>query len=214
MTRVVGFTESDAARIADAVRLSETTRRPQTRTTGRYAYTEPKIPILARITGRSGATYSWVEAYYSTPGTIADLTGGRTGTNNAREVSGREDIATDSYVLLIDENAGDGVQVFWFLAAGNPAATFAVKVEQTGGANGTATTAASYTYTVRTLPWNGTSGGETLGTNIALSRPRENGLVTVQAGSTGYGIAFYDGTTLVLWDAGEIYTTEECDEEP
>ena len=144
---------------------------------------------------------------------MADLSGGRTGTNNAREVSGREDIATDSYVLLIDENAGDGVQVFWFLATSNPSSTFAVKVEQTGGSNGTDTTTASYTYTVRTLPWNGTSGGETLGTGVVVSRPREIGFVTVQAGSTGYGVAFYDGLTLRLWDAGEIYGTEECPEE-
>jgi hypothetical protein len=37
VTRVVGFTESDAERIAQTVRLSETTRRPQARTTGRYS---------------------------------------------------------------------------------------------------------------------------------------------------------------------------------
>ena len=207
MTRVVGFTESDAARIADAVRLSETTRRPQTRTTGRYAYTEPKIPILARITGRSGATYSWVEAYYSTPGTLADLSGGRTGTNNAREVSGREDIRTGAYVFLIDENAGDGVQVFWFIAPTTPDATFAVKVEQTGG-SGTPT--ANFTYTVRTLPWNGTSGGATLGTGVAVSRPRPAMAMIAQSGSTGYGIAFYDGATLRLWDAGEVIDVEGC----
>ena len=204
MTRVVGFTESDAARIADAVRLSETTRRPQTRTTGRYAYTEPKIPILARITGRSGATYSWVEAYYSTPGTIADLTGGRTGTNNAREVSGREDIRTGAYVFLIDENAGDGVQVFWFIAPTTPDATFAVKVEVLAGSQGTNTTPATYTYIVRSL------AGATLGTGIAQSRPRPNGRVTFQAGAGGYGVAFYDGTTLRLWDAGEIPITGGC----
>ena len=210
MARVVGFTESDAERIAQTVRGYETARTPLPRNSGRYNFIEPKTVILARITGRTGATYSWVEAYYSTPGTLADLSGGRTGTDNAREVSGREDVSTDTYVLLIDENAGDGAQVFWFLAAGNPAATFAVKVEQTGGSQGTASTAASYTYTVRTLPWNGTSGGATLGTGVAVSRPRPIGEMTVQAGSTGYGLAFYDGTTLRLWDAGEVEIVEGC----
>jgi hypothetical protein len=91
-------------------------------------------------------------------------------------------------------------------------AMFPVKVEEDGGANGTDTTAATYTYTVRTLPWNGTSGGEVLGTTVPVSRPREIGYVITQAGSTGYGVAFYDGTTLRLWDAGEIYGTEECPE--
>lgn len=90
------------------------------------------------------------------------------------------------------------------------AGLFPVKVEKTGGTNGTNTTAASYTYTVRSIGWNGTDGGTTLGTGVAVSRPRMNGAVTFQAGSTGYGVAFMDGSTLVLWDAGEKLNTAGC----
>ena len=82
---------------------------------------------------------------------------------------------------------------------------FPVLVNQTGGANGTDTTKATYTYTVTDL------AGNELGTAVALARPRENGAVTL-ASDPKYGSAFVaaDGT-LKLWDSGETYTTEECD---
>lgn len=172
-------------------------------------------PFVAKITGSSGANYSWTEQQQTGATTWIDLPGGRSGTtsvNPANEINASQSVATNTLVVMTAKVSA-GVLRYWFQAPPNPAATFAVKVEQTGGSNGTDTTTASYTYTVRTLPWNGTSGGETLGTNVPVSRPRENGFVTVQAGSTGYGLAFYDGSTLRLWDAGEIYGTEECPEE-
>lgn len=78
---------------------------------------------------------------------------------------------------------------------------FPVTVTQTGGSNGSKTSAASYTYTVKTLD------GTTIGTSVALAKTRPYGLVT--AGST-YGLAFYDGTTLKLWDAGEYPGSGGC----
>lgn len=88
---------------------------------------------------------------------------------------------------------------------------FPVKVERagTGNTNGTSSTPANYTYTVRRIEWtgSGTSADYELGTNVPQTRPRPNGPVTYQAGSTGYGVAFYDGGTLKLWDAGEIPQT-------
>jgi hypothetical protein len=90
------------------------------------------------------------------------------------------------------------------VSGGGGSATFAVKVEKTGGSDGTSTTAASWTYTVKDL------AGTSLGTAVAQSRPRPNGKMTFQTGSSGYGTAFYDGATLKLWDAGEVEGTGAC----
>lgn len=87
-----------------------------------------------------------------------------------------------------------------------------VRVEVDGGSNGTASTAASYTYRIRSKGWNGTDGGTVIAENVAVARPRPNGAVTTQDGSTGFGIAFKDGTTWKLWDAGEIPETGGCEE--
>jgi hypothetical protein len=85
-----------------------------------------------------------------------------------------------------------------------PGALFGVKVEKDGGAQGTSSTPATWTYTVRTLL------GEVLGGAVALARPRPNGKMTFQAGSSGYGTAFFDNTALGLWDAGEIPVAGPC----
>ena len=87
------------------------------------------------------------------------------------------------------------------VALGGGGGFFAVKVEMDGGINGTQSTAATYTYTVRHLE------GDLLGTLIPMSKPRDPGSVTYQAGAGGYGIAFYDDGVLVLWDAGETKDT-------
>lgn len=177
-------------------------------------------PFYAKITGSSGAAYAWTEQIVSGGLTLIDKPGGRSGTtstNPLRELNGVTGIANNTYVQAygVGTTSNAIVYVFEYVGLINPAATFAVKVQQTGGSNGTDTTTATYTYTVRTLPWNGTSGGETLGTNVPVSRPRPNGLMTVQAGSTGYGLAFRDGSTLILWDAGEVPdTTVDCEETP
>jgi hypothetical protein len=76
-----------------------------------------------------------------------------------------------------------------------------VALTQTAGSNGTKTTTASWTYTVKTI-----DSATTLGTGVALTRSRPNG--TASAGTKG--LAYYDGTTLKLWDAGEIYGSASC----
>lgn len=99
------------------------------------------------------------------------------------------------------------------VAGGSEMGVFPVKVQNDGGADGDDDDPATYTYTVRTIQWNGTSGGAVLGTAVALGRPRPAGKVIVQAGSQGYGMAFYDEDgALVLWDAGEIENTRDCTE--
>jgi len=92
------------------------------------------------------------------------------------------------------------------LARRQASGLFAVRVEWTGGSDGNSTTAASWTYTVRDV-----SGTATLGTVVGVERPRPNGKMTYQSGSTGFGVAFYDDDgTLRLWDAGEVPTTGAC----
>ena len=84
---------------------------------------------------------------------------------------------------------------------------FAVKITKTGGADGTSTTQATWSYTVKDLL------GVTLGTSVNLRNTangnRPNGKTTFQSADS-YGLAFYDGATLVLWDAGEVPTVDTC----
>jgi hypothetical protein len=87
---------------------------------------------------------------------------------------------------------------------GGPGLVFAVWVSKDGGSDGDSTTAATYTYTVKTA-----DQAVTLGTTVAVARPRPVGKMTYQA-SGGYGLAFCDGTTLKLWDAGELSTRGVC----
>lgn len=167
-------------------------------------------PFVAKITGSSGAAFAWTEQQQQNATTWGDKPNGRSGTtsaNPAYELNGNQSLATNTLVWMHQEVDTSNAVRFWFVL---PGYTFPVKVQQTGGGNGTSITKATYTYTVRSLPWNGTSGGATLGTVVSQSKPRPNGSMVPQSGSTGYGLAFYDGTTLKLWDAGEVPATESC----
>jgi hypothetical protein len=81
--------------------------------------------------------------------------------------------------------------------------TFPVKIAKDGGAQGTQTAAATWTYTVKTL------AGDTIKATVPLTRPRPVGTATVQADDS-YGLAFYAGGDIKLWDAGEIYGAAPC----
>jgi hypothetical protein len=94
-------------------------------------------------------------------------------------------------------------------AAGPPANLFWVAVQKTGGSNGTQTTAASWTYTVREIEF----PNSTIGTAIAVTRPRGHGEMDFQAGTTGRGLAYYDANGyLKLWDAGENPALGDCED--
>lgn len=173
-------------------------------TTYWFVYGSASTTFVAKITGSSGPAFAWTEQYQIDATTWADLPDGRSGTtsvNPAYELNGSQSIATNTLVWITQNTDDSGTVRYTFVS---PAVMFPVKVEQTGGSDGNNTTAASYTYTVRSLT------GATLGTGVAQVRPRPNGAVTVQAGSTGYGVAFYDGLNLRLWDAGEIPQTQVC----
>lgn len=82
------------------------------------------------------------------------------------------------------------------------AGVFQVAVTQTGGSDGSPSTAASYTYTVKTQ-----DSVTTLGTVIAVTGPRPKGLTNVGT----VGLAYYDSSGAVkLWSAGETPTTAAC----
>jgi hypothetical protein len=84
--------------------------------------------------------------------------------------------------------------------------TFPVRVEKDGGSNGTATSVASYTYTVRDF-----ASGLTLATNAAQVHPRAYGAVDFQAGTNGVGIAYQSGTSVALYLAGEVPQVSTCE---
>jgi hypothetical protein len=81
--------------------------------------------------------------------------------------------------------------------------TFPVKIAKDGGSQGTQSAAATWTYTVKTL------AGDTIKATVPLTRPRPVGTATVQADDS-YGLAFYAGGDIKLWDAGEIYGAAPC----
>ncbi len=112
-------------------------------------------------------------------------------------------------IVIHAEDSATGFPIAVHVAPAIPRSVFPVRVEVDGGADGDGTTAASWTYTVTSLP------GDELGTGVPVTRPRPNGsMVTYASPGGGYGTAFYDGGTLVLWDAGEVEdTTEDCAEE-
>jgi hypothetical protein len=75
-----------------------------------------------------------------------------------------------------------------------------VALTQTGGSNGTQTTAASWTYTMKN------ENGETLGTGVSPATTRPNG---TQVAAT-YGSARWNGSTWILVSLNEVYGTGTC----
>ncbi len=83
---------------------------------------------------------------------------------------------------------------------------FPVLISRDGGADGTQTAPATWTYSVSTI-----DGATSLGTSLTLTRPRPNGSMVPQSGSPAYGTAFCDSSGIVhLWDAGEVQNTTAC----
>lgn len=85
-------------------------------------------------------------------------------------------------------------------------AEFPVQVRKDGGIDGSQTSPATWTYTVLSL-----DGGQTLGSQVPLARPRPNGSRLVQTAVPAFGLAFFTTAgTLLLWDAGETAATTAC----
>ena len=84
-------------------------------------------------------------------------------------------------------------------------AMFPVQVKSDGGADGSQTAPATWTYTVLSA-----DGSQTLASLTPLARPRPNGSRVVQSASPSFGMAFYSAGQLILWDAGEVPSTTAC----
>ena len=83
---------------------------------------------------------------------------------------------------------------------------FPVRINKDGGADGTQSSPATWTYTVTSI-----DGLITWGTQQPLARPRPNGSMLPQTGSPAFALAFVDAAGILrLWDAGEIQNTTAC----
>lgn len=113
-------------------------------------------------------------------------------------------VGTPAWVFQIYDGGTttDGPQRRLVFASPQSATMIGVRVTKDGGANGSKTTAASWTYTVKDL-----SSTTTFGHNVPVRKPRPNGKMNF---GTVYGTAFYDAGILILWDAGEYPDTGGC----
>lgn len=83
---------------------------------------------------------------------------------------------------------------------------FPVRISKDGGADGTQSAPATWTYTVTSI-----DGLITWGTQQPLARPRPNGSMLPQTASPAFAMAFVDATGMLrLWDAGEVQNTTAC----
>jgi hypothetical protein len=161
--------------------------------------------FVAKITGNSGAAHAWTEQATTGAGTWADKSGGRTGTTSARsgyQINGRRGYPSGWLVIMWEVIDTSNVTRYEFECE----ITFIpCTVEWTGGSDGDASTVAAWEYTFKDL------AGNTLGEDALQVKPQSKGSRTYQAGSSGYGVAFYHGGWK-LWDAGEVENTDtECD---
>ena len=76
---------------------------------------------------------------------------------------------------------------------------FSCKVGKDGGSAGDEDNTCTFTYTVKTLT------GDELGTEISPQKKRVEKCIYNQPGNDSYGLACYDGETLVLLEAFEEY---------
>jgi hypothetical protein len=105
---------------------------------------------------------------------------------------------------ILYKESGTGVKLAYVeLTPAAPGVHFYVALTQTGGSNGTDTTAATWTYTAVSVT------GAPCGTAMAPDRPR--GFGTFAAATKGVG--YYDNSgDFKLADAYETPGTEECEE--
>ncbi len=214
-TDPVKFDRRSAARIADAVRGYERTETGLTGETARRG--RPQVEtVFARLTGDDGgsppAAYDWEQVEIDADGEWAPVAEGRTGTVEERPaypLAGRAyeaDAATGDVVLIrrapVRQDDDTYLPGWVIVTAGErPGTMFRVNLVQTGGSNGTKTTAASWTYTATDL------GGATLGTGLAPERTRENGTRAAATKGEGY---YNTAGTFVLAEAWELRGTGAC----
>lgn len=108
---------------------------------------------------------------------------------------------TPVLVFAISARTSPLKKFYVFVRAPNIGAIFRVNLTQTGGSNGTQSTAPTYTYTATDLNSN------QLGTGLSPERPRPNGAVTAATKGTGY---YNTSGTFVLAEAWETPGSGHC----
>jgi hypothetical protein len=93
--------------------------------------------------------------------------------------------------------------------------TFPVEVYEEGGDAGGEYSTCAFTYTVKDLDGNtlkkNASGDDATGMVPQKPRIEDTGYQAPASGA--YGVAFYDGDTLVLWDVPEVPLGNDCPSE-
>lgn len=162
---------------------------------------------------RFAGTIQYTSGSLSVPGSTVDPGADNILLVNLGEASAGAPLTPGAWVVAVSIGVAalpSGAPVALCVCGPSAGAMFPVKVSEAGGAQGTASAPASYTYSVTAISGATLLSGGGAASDIALARPRPNGAVT--AGS-GYGVAFYDAATppnLVLWDAGEVPATTAC----
>ncbi|MDE2101256.1 MAG: hypothetical protein KGL39_28680, partial [Patescibacteria group bacterium] len=123
---------------------------------------------------------------------------------NIKEIVSRaESLASGTIVYVMELPASAGATSPNYLILGSSAASlFPVTLTQSGGSNGSQTSAATYTYIVKSI--SGTTLGTTGTTPIQPTWARDFGSVNTAT----HGTAYYDDSgNLVLYQADETPTT-------
>lgn len=202
-----GFSGRDVKRIGRAVRAHERNAplvggKPRPRGADTPAFW---VELTEEGTGASGGKYKWKKVTPDAGGLVdtasplissgADFT--------ARDINDTKGIAAGTRVeVRFVGYDGDGKACYLF-DVGGPGGIFVVNLAQSGGAEGTQTTAATYTYNVTSE-----SGVALSASPMAPERPRiRKGRVT--AATQGYGRFKGDGT-FALVEAWEVFGSAGC----
>ncbi|HTV48052.1 MAG TPA: hypothetical protein VMG59_06370 [Phycisphaerae bacterium] len=170
-------------------------------------------PVMVKITGSLGngnytgrqfwGVLTFTSGSASVPGNLTDPGADNCIVVNLAEVTGGPQLPTGAWIIgialgqtLNASNVGVALVV-----VNGSSGIAAASLTQTGGADGTATTPASWTYTAASL-----SGGVTFGTAMSLNAQRPNGS-TKPAVS---GLVVFKSSAWVLWWCDEVPNTTAC----
>lgn len=119
----------------------------------------------------------------------------------ARMAERMEKLRVNKPLILQDVGGSPVISINW------QDEVFIANIQKDGGSDGTTSSPASWTYTIKRL-------GTTVATGVVQDKPRPNGSMTpgdLVAGSAGFGLCFYGSDGAVhLWDAGEVEKTSTC----
>jgi hypothetical protein len=174
----------------------------------------PEAPYLWREHGRFMAATNSTGSYYGSPDgrncrVVDEDTPGGVNYGKLFQPAGGQFLVME----MTDMNP-DGSLASRFIEV--PRGLFPVKVAKTGGVQGTQTTPATWTYTVRELSGGGefypqsesSADGAIAGEDVEVVLTRPDGQFMP---GEDYGVAFFHGQTLKLWDAGELLAMTEVE---